>query len=221
MKLPERHTKFSLSDAASVVAAPPLDSKAFRDAIVILPANEVTGFLRGYVYNRVPAAFAKQTMLWEALRDWVSLRLKVSPFEVGLTGSAQVGFSCVPDRYGQPFRLSKSDLDLFVVNESLFDRLCPELRKFLSASKVKFEDQRKTIERTYRRGFFDLKHVPSDHEAFPQCASINNTASMVVSKLHMHEIDLRHSFFRVYRSWQDFANQTQINFEALRKVANS
>ena len=59
-------------------------------------------FVRAYLQERTPAAFAPRPMLWEAVREWIAQRLKVHAREVGLSGSAQSGFS-VKNKIGAAF----------------------------------------------------------------------------------------------------------------------
>jgi hypothetical protein len=216
----ERHRPFAISEKGKAIGPPPLHSESFRENLLALDEDELPGYLRSYVRDRVPAAFVSRPMLWEAIRRWVSVRLQVEPLEIGLAGSAQVGFSCAPDRYGTEFSLNGSDLDLFVVNRELFEKLEAEIRRFVSQPNEldggRYRQQRETLRNTSRRGFADLKHVPAIHDKYLLCSAINNYASMIVHKLCKHEMTLRKSHFRIYRSWKELAAQTLVNFKHLR-----
>jgi hypothetical protein len=62
-------------------------------------------------------------MLYEAVREWMSVRLQVHPKNVTLIGSARIGFSMCPrPNYGRQFG-ANSDLDFSVVDERLFSEV--------------------------------------------------------------------------------------------------
>lgn len=216
----ERETQFDVSSVARSIAGLHPSADDFRQALISLPVNEVTAYLRGYVRSRVPAAFAKQPMLWEAMRNWISERLGVDSHEVGLNGSAQLGFSVSPKQFGKVFSEINSDLDFFIVSEKLFSELQVEIQQFCSndssAHRDRFKDQIETIQRTLGRGFFDLKQVPN-FDNYPKCSRANNFSSIIVHKLRFHEFKLKYSYFRIYKSWNNFSRQTRINHLQIRE----
>lgn len=220
MKVPERHTEFSVSPVGARIGPPPLDTVSFRTKLLALGEDELPGFLRSYVRDRVPAAFLGRPMLWEAIRQWIAVRLHVDPLEIGLAGSAQVGFSCAPKKFGQDFSPDGSDLDLFVVSEAFYTQVATEILGFVSRPDHldggRYVEQKKTIQTTSQRGFVDFNQIPSEYERYPLCANVNNLASIIVDKLRKHQMQLRRSHFRVYKSWKEFSKQTLINFKNLR-----
>ncbi len=88
-----------------------------------LPAHERVAMVRTWVQERRPAAFGSAPYLWEAVREWISERHGVSPRQVGLAGSAQIGFSTHPDKALAPFHPERSDLDLYIVSNALYSVL--------------------------------------------------------------------------------------------------
>jgi hypothetical protein len=215
MNKPERHTPFYISQAGADLPAIALNSEEFRRKLLALSEEELPGFLRAQVRFRVPAAFVEQTMLWETVRKWLSERLGVDAHEIGLVGSAQVGFSSRPIDFGRPFSATKSDLDFFIVNGHLYESLVVEVRRFCAQmgtpQGANFTDQIDTLNRTIKRDFFDLKQIPS-REDYRKCSTLNNVASMVVDKLRLHSFELRHSYFRVYQSWPAFSKQVLLSY---------
>ena len=217
---PERQTKFELSPVATNLSASIPSAEEFRRALLSLPAHEISGYVRGYVRNRVPAAFSNQPLLWEAIRNWVSIRIKSDPHEIGLNGSAQLGFSPTPSKYGKEFSAENSDLDFFIISNSVFDELGAEIRQFCANGsdihQKHFENQIHTLQSTLGRSFFDLKHIPAV-EKYPKCSQAKNISSIIVHKLGFHGFQLKHSHFRIYRSWPDFSRQMKINYLDIRK----
>lgn len=154
-------------------------------------------------------------MLWEAVRKWIAERLQTDAHEIGLVGSGQLGFSPTPSRFGKPFSKSNSDLDFFVVSDSLYESLIAEVTRFCAqvgtARAERYRDQINTVSHTILRHFFDLQQIPALEE-YPQCSKLNNIASIVVDKLRQHDFALKHSFFRVYQSWPAFSKQVLLSY---------
>lgn len=160
-------------------------------------------FVRAYLQERTPAAFAPQPMLWEAIREWIAQRLKVHAREVGLSGSAQSGFSVKKSKPGAPFDPQGSDLDLFVVNPTYFSAIEIEARNFAARniSGAIYKDQVTTVSRQLGFGFVDLNQIPASHEQYPKVATARNDVSILVDRLRLHNFMLKPSHLRIYRDW--------------------
>jgi hypothetical protein len=74
-----------------------------------------TYFLRG-----TPFVFRESEAAYDLLKEVLAQSLKITKDSVTMIGSGRVGFSLDPDRFGVPFS-DKSDLDIVVVSESMFD----------------------------------------------------------------------------------------------------
>src|SRR5436305_1754854 len=120
-----RHTPFDLTESERRFPAPPVTASELREALIAGREQVIGHIIRAYVRDRVPAAFNERPMLWEAVRHWFASRLsqnqdvEVLPSEIGIVGSANLGFSAAFHKYGKNYEPG-ADLDLFVVNESLF-----------------------------------------------------------------------------------------------------
>ena len=215
----ERSTGFALSKSADGIDKSEFTADSFKAALKNLSEDELAMYLRSHVRSRVPVAFSTKPLLWEAVRSWLSMHLKIDPHVIGLAGSAQIGFSASPKQFGKVFSKLKSDLDFFIVSDELFKSLISEIRFFCSDARddhvTKFSKQIETLKRQAARGFFDLKQIPS-WDAYAKCARANNLASMIVDKLKYHDFSLEHSFFRVYESWRAFSRQTQVTYLDLK-----
>jgi hypothetical protein len=55
--------------------------------------------------------------------------IKCHPLQLIICGSAHLGFSPVPEKFGKPFDSRKSDVDIAVVSAEIFDRWWTELQK--------------------------------------------------------------------------------------------
>lgn len=216
-----RTSRFDLTDAERSFPAPPLDPEGFKTALLKIRPDLIGYFVRAYVRDRVPSAFSDRAMLWEAIRQWMARRIssssgiQISPFEIGLTGSANLGFSPVPRKYGTPYG-KHSDLDLFIANEQLFELVQLDASRFVITEDPKFYDQRRTVRDQIVRGLADTHNFPASHDDYPTTAMLLNETSIVIQKLNVEGVPSKRSHIRVYRSWADLARQMQLNFGLLR-----
>lgn len=214
---PERFTPFNFTPSCSPTP-PSLPPKEFIEELRRVPKSEQMAVVRTWVQERSPAAFSTCPYLWESVREWLAKRAGVSPREIGLAGSAQLGFSTNPKKGFAPFDRDSSDLDLFIVSESLFSILEREARMFVSrqlaAAKSNFLDQASTTDRVLKRGFLDLHHLPAVHDRYPRIASLKNDTSILLDKLTLSGFKLKPSHFRVYRDWNSKSAWTSIQAKA-------
>lgn len=220
MEPPERRIKFQRPIIDSVCNTP-VSVDGFRWAINNLDKEELSCFLRSYIRDRVPFAFITEPFLWESIRTWIANKLRIYTGNIGLNGSAQIGFSAAPDKFGVIFDKSKSDLDFFIVDEMLFDDLSNEVIKFCSNDKTASDnkytnDNKETLQKTINKGFFDANKIPSLHDTYPKIANLNNMSSIVVDKLKLESFTLKNSHFRIYRNWHSYSNQMKINLSNIK-----
>lgn len=219
-----RHSKFELHQSERLISGIPADAYAFAQALAAVSADRVDYLVQAYVRDRTPSAFEQTPMLWGALRAWLTKRVSsqcqvsVSAWEWGLNGSANLGFSASPEKFGTRFG-AHSDLDFFVVNSELYDKVFREARLFSTSSfdAQRYNNARETVDRQLNRGLFlDTKQIPAS-EKFPINATLLNEISIVVDKLHIEGYPVKRSFVRVYKSWNGLARQLRLNTLALRE----
>lgn len=211
----ERSTPFVFSES-TVSLSPKLNSQVFFEHLCKLPPNERMSFIRLCVQERNPEGFAMQPLLWEAVREWISARHDVSPRQIGLAGSAQLGFSTSPLKNWVCFDPNNSDLDIFIVNNELFEKVAREARAFITASTVTktYLAQAETTENAIRRGYINLKQIPANWDKYPTCAALLNNASIVIAKLKFNGFNLRPSDFRIYEDWTSLAKWSSIQLKS-------
>lgn len=219
---PERRTPFSFTPSCTSTPSG-LPPKSFVEELARVPKSEQMAVVRTWVQERSPAAFSTCPYLWESAREWLAKRAGVSPREIGLAGSAQLGFSTNPHKAFAPFDRSRSDLDLFIVSGSLFGILEREARLFvtrqLAAPKSDFLNQALTTDRVLKRNYLDLKHVPPFHDRYPKIASLKNDTSILLDKLRLSGFDLKSSHFRIYRDWEAKSAWTAIQAKTWAKLS--
>lgn len=219
-----RHTKFELTLSERLISGIPADALAFSQALKAVSTDRLDYLVQAYVRDRTPAAFGQKPMIWGALRAWLTQRVErqcqvsISPWEWGLNGSANLGFSAAPQKFGAMFG-PDSDLDLFVVNAELYEKVIREARLFAASNSEhqRYANARETVDRQVRRGLFlDTKQVPA-LEKFPTNAILLKKISIVVDKLHQEGYPVKRSFVRVYKTWHGLAQQLRLNVSALRE----
>jgi hypothetical protein len=97
-----------------------MNAQDFRQDLDALTDAELIGpCLREEI---VPFVFEPNPPNWDRFRDEFVTRLQVSRSDIRVVGSARFGFSMKPDRNLKTFG-DRSDVDVVVVNERLFDDL--------------------------------------------------------------------------------------------------
>ena len=78
---------------------------------------------RLWISEGIPFAFRKCPGLYEEVRNWLAAGLELDAKQISVVGSARLGYSLAPERWGKPYRPDSSDVDFFAVSASLFDSL--------------------------------------------------------------------------------------------------
>lgn len=107
------------------------DPKVWPDYSKKLNSDAVR-FVRLWLTEGIPFAFQKFPMVFEVGREELAERLDISPKAVSLVGSARIGYSFAPQKFGLKFEAGKSDFDFFIASESLFNRLKGDAELWLS-----------------------------------------------------------------------------------------
>jgi hypothetical protein len=116
-------------------------------------------------------------------------------------------------KFGRLFELGGlSDLDLFIVNRSLFEKMEREARLFVAQAGDRYRDQTATVERQLGRSYLDLKQVPAMHHAYPAISTGLNDASILVQRLALHGLNVQKSYFRIYGDWQALAKWVERSY---------
>jgi len=98
----------------------------FRAALLVRPLEAL---VREYIFQGLAYAFRQKPESMEILHRHLFRTLNLSQRNVIVVGSAKLGFSLSPDTFPRQFS-EESDIDVLVVDESLFDRLWLTLLKW-------------------------------------------------------------------------------------------
>ena len=83
-------------------------------------------FVRLWLSEGIPYAFQSCPILYQVSREWIANRVGVSPNEIGIVGSAKLGYSLRPTPDFRKLFHPKSDLDYVIVSGALFEK-CAEI----------------------------------------------------------------------------------------------
>lgn len=178
---------------------------------------------RLWLSEGIPYAFKELPALYEEIRTWLAVRLDVDPKEVSITGSARIGQSLAPAKRGNQFG-EKSDLDLFIISESLLEKLRIDFNAWsfnVEAGKAQPKNAREARfwndnlvkgHSYFSKGFFDAKLIPA-HNVYPCASNIANAMWLLKAKLDVtpNAPKIVEASIRCYRSWADFTRQVSIN----------
>lgn len=175
---------------------------------------------RLWLSEGIPFAFKECPGLYESVRTWLSGWLGVTAKEISLTGSARLGESLSPEQVGKPFD-EKSDLDIFVVSNVLFEKLREDFRSWsfdFESGKVQptnsrearfWRDNNARGPRVIQRGFLDSRMIPNI-SPYATTMKINHAAWLLIEKLRVTAgaPKAASASLRCYESWEAYVRQT-------------
>jgi hypothetical protein len=182
-------------------------------------------FVRLWLTEGTPYVFRECAALYEDVRSWLARRLNVCPKDITLIGSARLGFSLSPAKYGQPFR-NDSDFDVALVSPTAFDGFREAFLKWEDDYQKRVVSPRHDTERAYwdanldflhenlPRGFLDARKLPT-LDRYPISQQFNNAMWALVKKLEATPgapVPSRASV-RIYRDWRSLVRRVAFNLQ--------
>jgi hypothetical protein len=176
--------------AKSSLEAPDVDHKKLLELLLNtskLEPNDLKSLLlamdnfdvvaKVFLLEGTPFVFASSPMKYLIFREQVADRFKIGYQDVCIVGSAKLGFSPSPQKFGKPFA-ETSDVDVVIISGEMFDHGTHELFKHLRTSGPEHTyDDKKSVEvggREWRmhkeaiRNFvyenFNPSHLPEGNE---------------------------------------------------------
>lgn len=182
---------------------------------------------RLWLSEGIPYAFKESPILYDEIRLWLATQLDVDPKEISITGSGRIGQSLAPSKLGTDFS-EKSDLDLFIISESLLDRLRNDFNSWsFDFESGRIQPSNKKEEKFWKdnlsrgpsyfsKGFFDAKFIPN-YENYTCAYNIANTMWMLKAKLDVtpNAPKVSKASVRCYKTWADFVKQVSINLNKI------
>ena len=203
------------------------DYKVFSGSTIAF--NELRRFVALWMTEGIPFAFAECPFAFQYGRDLVATDLGIPSRDVSLTGSARIGFSLNPAKFGAPYERDRSDLDMFAVSSALFSKVTIDAQRFVAdftakrisppndTSKRFWEHNVPIIRANIGNAFLDLKYVPN-WDRYPETRKVNNAAWKFIRAVNEAcDAELIHRCtIRVYRDWG--AAVAQISFSLRRTL---
>jgi len=204
-----------------------------------LTKDDGNSFVRMYIFEGIPHFLIDRPFVYDKIRIHIADKLNISPHNIGLTGSAKIGFSLVPKKWLNDFSQERSDLDFFIVNLPMFNSLCVDFFKFkddVESGGIKNQTSAerrlwdikyfKNIEQNIDCGFIDAIKVPNRIE-YKTALRCNQVIERVADKIgvlldnkNINHFNNRASI-RCYRSYTDAIRRMTFNICCATKEIQS
>lgn len=185
-------------------------------------------FVSVWLCEGIPFAFQSHPAAFGAVCEWLSGRMHISFRDIGLTGSARLGYSLNPRKFGAQYTEETSDIDLFVVNQRWFENLSQEACAFVEdlrsgsvapsneAQRRYWPDNASTVVSNIKNGFIDSWKVPTldRYEAFCDIGQAAYGFHLNLEKWIGRKF-IKRTKIRVYTDWEHARKQMSYN---LRKA---
>jgi len=182
--------------------------------------SELQRFARIILTEGVPHAYSQFPMAFEFARGKAAEILGIHPKQLSIVGSARIGYSLAPKKFGHIFDLQKSDIDLFAVSSDLFSLIVNEHQSFIHAFANGSIRPRHPLEQQFwessrlhdpsniKRGFLDSNHIPT-FDQFPIAQRIGEAAFRFHANLEFTTKKKigRKASIRVYKDWDSAVRQ--------------
>ena len=164
-------------------------------------------------------------MLYEAVREWMAMRLELNPKNLTMIGSGRIGYSVSPlPKFGREFG-PESDLDFSAIDHKLFSDLVATYFEWESDVDSGRASPRNNRERGFwndsltrlpeniARGFIDPYKIPVWHK-YRRIITIQDTLYLLGERLKVtpDAPNIKQVSVRVYKDWNSFFRQMCLNF---------
>lgn len=146
----------------------------------------------------------------------VSSSLGVSYNSVMMVGSGKTGFSLSPKKRFKAFNISpdakdKSDIDIAIISQPIFDRLW---KLFRDSYSVTNEYTYKFISREVYRGYINERNI----NGIDETRKVWKETSALANRNLQQKMYFKHDIsYRIYRSWEDFEEYNIFSIKDLKR----
>lgn len=120
-----------------------------QEVLAMLRDRRQKELIEEHLIAGLPFVFQDAPQKYQDFLGTLSAQFRTPAADISIIGSARIGFSLDPEKYGVPFRVA-SDLDTIIVNAAMFDTAWYQLynlgrKRFSLEQKVKraFEEHRR------------------------------------------------------------------------------
>lgn len=177
-----------------------------------------------FLTEGTPKAFFNSPAVYEFLRRWLGGELEISSKQITVLGSARIGFSLAPYKFGRKFG-EDSDLDLSIISEEIFEKLKKESIKFINDYENKniipdtktrrsyWEANIKFLKKNLPQGFIDINKIPFIKERYPYCQHLGNLMWRLKEKINAtpNALRIKKVSLRIYKDWSRLIDRVSIN----------
>ncbi|NWE50450.1 hypothetical protein [Pseudomonas gingeri] len=210
------------------------DPHLLKRALLSGGRSERLGLASLWLSEGIPYAFISFPAVYQQLRSEISKRLNVGVKDVSVVGSSRMGYSLASYKFGRKFD-GASDLDLCIVNCSLFDSIKNDVERFIedirsgrtTADRPNIQklwsDSCEQLPTNIARGFIDVKKIPAIAGKYDRVCDIKNDVYFVSKRLKDTEYIPRFKdvSIRVYRDWGSMVDQVSLSLYGLKRYLES
>ncbi|MBB6062797.1 hypothetical protein HNP65_001249 [Thermosipho japonicus] len=185
-------------------------------------------FIRLWLTEGVPYVFKDVPYLYERIRSYLASKLGIFPKNMFIIGSARIGYSldpnCFPKNFGK-----NSDIDFTIVDDNLFKKLCKDFwgwkddfenKKCIPKNyreKTYWKKNAKCVPKNIKRGFIDIYKIPACpcYKKRYEFTRIVPGLRELIKKYIGKEYSDKDLSFRIYKNWDSFFKQTELNLRYL------
>ena len=219
-------------DLNSLQAHP--DLQLLKKALLSGGQPERLGLANLWLTEGIPHAFLSSPAVYQQLRAEFSRKLDVGIKDVSVVGSSRVGYSLADYKFGRKFG-DTSDLDLCVINSTLFERIKSDTQRFVSdmenglttAPTARIRElwmgSCEQLPKNIQKGFIDINKIPAIKGKYDVICNIKNEIYLVSLRLkNTKDIPVFKSVsIRFYRDWQCMVDQVARSLFSLTKHLKS
>lgn len=195
------------------------------ELLELLSANDIKSAVRDYIIGGEVFIFQNFPEDEEPFYNFLCSNLPISRENIFVVGSAKLGYSCAPHKYGRQFN-NNSDIDVAIVDETLFDQYWHSILDWVYSKRGTIEKYEKDKIKEYRvnitKGFIDpSQQFPKDlpRRDFDEIGfralwqtSLRGLSSLTESsEIHLHDVKAR-----LYRTKE---HALLYHFDGMRNVA--
>ena len=199
-------------------------AKEFQKILLNQPLDRI---VQDHLFEGVPYAFRDSPRGFATLRDHLGGKLNLPQKNISIVGSGKIGFSLNPDNFGRQFS-ENSDIDVLVVNESMFDSIWLNILKWHYPHKLAtrgWMDAKwaRTNRRNIYLGWFDPSKIRFKGLSFPNVLKplrdISSNWFNAFRSLSRHQMFASRDFSgRLYRTWD---HALLYHIDGLRQIRNA
>jgi hypothetical protein len=112
-----------------LVNAPAVSAESLKRLVLSIDNHDVLA--KVFLLEGAPKVFESSPMKYMIFREQVADRFDVGYQDICIVGSAKLGFSPSPHKFGKPFA-EESDVDVVIISEEMFDRGTLHLFRYLN-----------------------------------------------------------------------------------------